>query len=66
MRRTVISALVAIAVFLMVFVSSRRQTAQEQTKGGKFVGILNKVMFADGRVLSTERSNGVVSDLYVK
>jgi hypothetical protein len=35
-------------------------------KSGKFVGILNKVVFADGRVLSTERSNGVGSDLYVK
>jgi hypothetical protein len=35
-------------------------------KSGKFVGILNKVVFADGRVLSTERSNGVGSDLYTK
>ncbi len=35
-------------------------------KSGKSVGILTKVVFADGRVLSTERSNGVGSDLYVK
>jgi hypothetical protein len=35
-------------------------------KSGKFVGILNKVVFADGRILSAERSNGVGSDLYVK
>jgi hypothetical protein len=35
-------------------------------KSGKFVGILNKVLFADGRILSAERSNGVGSDLYVK
>src|ERR1700745_2797741 len=31
-------------------------------KTGKFVGILNKAVFADGRVLSAERSNGVGSD----
>jgi hypothetical protein len=35
-------------------------------KSGKTVGILNKATFADGKVLSTERSNGVGSDLYVK
>lgn len=35
-------------------------------KSGKTVGILNKAVFADGRVLSAERSNGVGSDLYVK
>jgi hypothetical protein len=35
-------------------------------KTGKSVGILTKVTFADGHVLSTERSNGVGSDLYVK
>jgi hypothetical protein len=35
-------------------------------KSGKSVGILNKAIFADGHVLSTERSNGVGADLYVK
>ena len=35
-------------------------------KSGKSVGILTKVTFADGHVLSTERSNGVGADLYVK
>lgn len=35
-------------------------------KSGKSVGILTKVTFADGHVLSTDRSNGVGSDLYVK
>jgi hypothetical protein len=35
-------------------------------KSGKTVGILNKAIFADGKVLSTDRSNGVGSDLYVK
>ena len=35
-------------------------------KSGKTVGILTKAVFADGRVLSAERSNGVGSDLYVK
>ena len=35
-------------------------------KSGKSVGILTKVIFADGRILSTERSNGIGSDLYVK
>ena len=35
-------------------------------KSGKTVGILTKAVFADGKVLSTDRSNGVGSDLYVK
>lgn len=35
-------------------------------KSGKTVGILTKAIFADGKVLSTDRSNGVGSDLYVK
>lgn len=35
-------------------------------KSGKSVGILTKAVFADGHVLSAERSNGIGSDLYVK
>jgi hypothetical protein len=35
-------------------------------KTGKPVGSLSKVTFADGRVLSAERQNGVGADLYKK
>jgi hypothetical protein len=35
-------------------------------KSGKPVGSLIKVSFADGRVLSTARQNGIGADLYKK
>ena len=35
-------------------------------KSGSFVGPISRVVFADGRVFSTERSNGVGTDLYKK
>jgi Family of unknown function (DUF6152) len=35
-------------------------------KSGNFAGIISRVVFADGKVLSTERSNGVGADLYKK
>jgi len=35
-------------------------------KSANFVGAITRVVFADGRVLSAERSNGVGPDLYKK
>jgi hypothetical protein len=35
-------------------------------KSGNFVGAISRVVLADGRVFSAERSNGVGTDLYKK
>ena len=35
-------------------------------KSGSFAGIISRVALADGKVFSTERSNGVGADLYKK
>jgi hypothetical protein len=35
-------------------------------KSGNFVGAISRVVLADGRVFSAERSNGVGADLYKK